>query len=113
MPREKLVAHPVGTPPPGLSLSIWPADRGAGIDLARGWGDAGRSRRRNGRRADGIECVGIQSMAGSRKDAMKLHWSPSAPFVRKVMVCAHALGLADRIELVRSEEHTSELQSLM
>ncbi|BAI95064.1 glutathione S-transferase [Sphingobium sp. TA15] len=33
---------------------------------------------------------------------MKLHWSPSAPFVRKVMVSAHALGLADRIELARS-----------
>ncbi|MHB9880390.1 glutathione S-transferase family protein [Pacificimonas sp. ICDLI1SI03] len=33
---------------------------------------------------------------------MKLHWSPSAPFVRKVMVCAHALELADRIECVRS-----------
>ena len=33
---------------------------------------------------------------------MKLHWSPRSPFVRKVMVCAHETGLADRIELVRS-----------
>ena len=33
---------------------------------------------------------------------MKLHWSPKSPYVRKVMVCAHELGLADRIELVRS-----------
>lgn len=33
---------------------------------------------------------------------MKLHWSPSAPFVRKVMVSAHALGLAGAIECVRS-----------
>jgi glutathione S-transferase len=33
---------------------------------------------------------------------MKLHWSPRSPFVRKVMVAAHELGLVDRIELVRS-----------
>ncbi len=33
---------------------------------------------------------------------MKLHWSPKSPFVRKVMVCAHELGLADRLTLVRS-----------
>ena len=30
---------------------------------------------------------------------MKLHYSPSSPFVRKVLVCAHERGLADRIEL--------------
>ncbi len=29
---------------------------------------------------------------------MKLYWSPRSPFVRKVMVCAHELGIADRIE---------------
>lgn len=29
---------------------------------------------------------------------MKLYWSPTSPFVRKVMVTAHELGLADRIE---------------
>ncbi|HYF20803.1 MAG TPA: glutathione S-transferase, partial [Ramlibacter sp.] len=33
---------------------------------------------------------------------MKLHWSPRSPYVRKVMVCAHELGLADRLQLVRS-----------
>lgn len=33
---------------------------------------------------------------------MKLHWSPKSPYVRKVMVCAHELGLAERLELVRS-----------
>jgi glutathione S-transferase len=33
---------------------------------------------------------------------MKLHWSPKSPYVRKVMVCAHELGLLERIELVRS-----------
>lgn len=33
---------------------------------------------------------------------MRLFWSPRSPFVRKVMVCAHELGLAARIEKVRS-----------
>ena len=33
---------------------------------------------------------------------MRLHWSPRSPFVRKVMVAAHELGLADRIETVRT-----------
>jgi glutathione S-transferase len=29
---------------------------------------------------------------------MKLHWSPRSPFVRKVMIVVHELGLGDRIE---------------
>ena len=29
---------------------------------------------------------------------MKLHWSPRSPFVRKVMVAAHDIGVAGRIE---------------
>ncbi len=33
---------------------------------------------------------------------MKLHWSPRSPYVRKVMIAAHELGLADSIKLVRS-----------
>lgn len=33
---------------------------------------------------------------------MKLHWSPKSPYVRKVMVCAHELGLVPQLELVRS-----------
>ena len=33
---------------------------------------------------------------------IRLHWSPRSPFVRKVMVAAHELGLADRIALVRT-----------
>lgn len=33
---------------------------------------------------------------------MKLHWSPRSPFVRKVMIVAHEVGLYDRIEKVRS-----------
>ena len=54
-------------------------------------------------------------------EKMKLHWSPKSPYVRKVMICAHELGMLPRLELVRSvaamlkpnrsEEHTSELQS--
>lgn len=33
---------------------------------------------------------------------LRLHWSPKSPYVRKVMVCAHELGLVERIERVRS-----------
>ncbi len=33
---------------------------------------------------------------------MKLHWSPRSPFVRKVMVTAHELGLVDRLTLIRT-----------
>ena len=33
---------------------------------------------------------------------MKLHWSPRSPYVRKVMIVAHELGVADRIETVRT-----------
>lgn len=33
---------------------------------------------------------------------MKLHWSPKSPYVRKVMICAHETGVANRLELVRS-----------
>jgi glutathione S-transferase len=33
--------------------------------------------------------------------AMKLYWSSRSPFVRKVVVFAHEVGLADRIERVR------------
>lgn len=33
---------------------------------------------------------------------MTLHWSPKSPYVRKVMVCAHELGLVERLQLVRS-----------
>ena len=31
---------------------------------------------------------------------MKLFWSPRSPFVRKVLVCAHEIGIAERIEKV-------------
>ena len=33
---------------------------------------------------------------------MKLHWSPRSPFVRKVMITAHELGLVDRMTCVRT-----------
>lgn len=33
---------------------------------------------------------------------MTLHWSPRSPFVRKVMICAHEVGVADRLHLVRT-----------
>jgi glutathione S-transferase len=33
---------------------------------------------------------------------MKLHWSPRSPYVRKVMIAAHELGLQDRLDCVRT-----------
>jgi len=33
---------------------------------------------------------------------VKLHWSSRSPFVRKVMVAAHEMGLANRIETVQT-----------
>ncbi len=33
---------------------------------------------------------------------MKLHWSPRSPFVRKVMIAAHELGVASKITTVRT-----------
>lgn len=33
---------------------------------------------------------------------MLLHWSPKSPYVRKVMVCVHELGLDARVERLRS-----------
>ena len=35
-------------------------------------------------------------------EMMKLHWSPRSPYVRKVMVAAHEMGLAERLETVRT-----------
>ena len=39
---------------------------------------------------------------------MKLHWSPRSPFVRKVMVAVHELGLVDRITCVRTVAATTK-----
>ena len=36
---------------------------------------------------------------------MKVYYSPASPFVRKVLVSAHELGIADRIELLSSAAH--------
>lgn len=33
---------------------------------------------------------------------MKLHWSPRSPYVRKVMIAAHELGLVERLDCVRT-----------
>jgi glutathione S-transferase len=35
-------------------------------------------------------------------ETMRLHWSPRSPYVRKVMIVAHELGLADRLQTVRT-----------
>ena len=36
---------------------------------------------------------------------MQIHFSPASPFVRKVMVAAHELGLVDRLETLPSAAH--------
>jgi glutathione S-transferase len=33
---------------------------------------------------------------------MKLHWSPRSPYVRKVMIAAHEMGLSDQLHCVRT-----------
>ena len=38
---------------------------------------------------------------------MKLHFSKTSPFVRKVLVCAHEKGVADKIELIDEFEGLS------
>jgi glutathione S-transferase len=38
-----------------------------------------------------------------QETAMKLHYSQTSPFVRKVMIAAHEKGLADRIEFVSGD----------
>ena len=39
---------------------------------------------------------------------MKLFWSSRSPFVRKVMIVAHELGLADELTLVRAVVHPAQ-----
>lgn len=34
--------------------------------------------------------------------SLKLYWSPKSPYVRKVMICAHELGVDNRLKLVRA-----------
>jgi glutathione S-transferase len=35
-------------------------------------------------------------------ETMTLHWSPRSPYVRKVMIAAHEIGLASRLHTVRT-----------
>ena len=44
---------------------------------------------------------------------MKLHWSPRSPFVRKVMIVAHELGLVDRITCVRTVAATTKPHAVL
>jgi glutathione S-transferase len=43
----------------------------------------------------------MRNITAVRRSLMKLLWSSRSPFVRKVVVVAHELGIADRIELQR------------
>jgi glutathione S-transferase len=44
---------------------------------------------------------------------MKLHWSPRSPFVRKVMIVAHELGLVDRFTRVRTVAATTKPHAVL
>lgn len=44
---------------------------------------------------------------------MKLHWSPRSPFVRKVMIVAHELGIAGGLQLVRSRAAMAEVNAAL
>ena len=44
---------------------------------------------------------------------MKLHWSPRSPFVRKVMIVAHELGLVERLDCVRTVAATTQPHELL
>ena len=44
---------------------------------------------------------------------MKLHWSPRSPFVRKVMIMAHELGLAGRLDCVRTVVATTRPHAVL
>ena len=67
--------------------------------------DAGGTLAHKGHRTDLTNVRERHARNGTRCAAlrgMRLHWSPRSPFVRKVMVAAHELGLVDRIETVRT-----------
>jgi glutathione S-transferase len=44
---------------------------------------------------------------------LKLHWSPRSPFVRKVMIVAHELGLVGRLDCVRTVAATTQPHELL
>ncbi len=44
---------------------------------------------------------------------MKLRYNPASPYVRKVMVCAHELGLADKIELLTTAVSPVEVNATL
>lgn len=39
---------------------------------------------------------------------LKLHWSPRSPFVRKVMIVAHELGLIEQLDCLRTVAATTQ-----
>ena len=50
----------------------------------------------------------VHAAAEALELAMKLHWSPRSPFVRKVMIVVHERGLAGRIDRVRTVAATTK-----
>jgi glutathione S-transferase len=52
--------------------------------------------------------VNVPAPHAVAKLAMKLHWSPRSPFVRKVMIVVHERGLAGRVTCVRTVAATTK-----
>jgi glutathione S-transferase len=44
--------------------------------------------------------TGSQTQTSGSTARMRLQWSSRSPFVRKVLIAAHELGIGDKIELV-------------
>jgi glutathione S-transferase len=44
---------------------------------------------------------------------LTMHWSPRSPFVRKVMIVAHELGIADGLTLVRTRAAMAEVNAAL
>ena len=73
-----------------------------GLARARDVRSAGRCRSLRSSSSHFLLGARMPHCADGGHGMMKLHWSPRSPYVRKVMVVAHELGLADRIETVRT-----------
>jgi glutathione S-transferase len=55
-----------------------------------------------------VNVLAVHAAAEILELAMKLHWSPRSPFVRKVMIVVHERGLTARIDCVRTVAATTK-----
>jgi glutathione S-transferase len=96
-------------PTPRLQVQVMPGHAAVNLDRTSDRLGNGLYRRHGGQRAGaarvphraGRQRNNAQHSTGRGEIFMKLLWSSRSPFVRKVVVVAHELGIADRIELQR------------